>query len=215
MKKYINKLKLNIFAKEFNDVDKLLCYIVTNFKEKGEEIINQFIDDNVIDLKRYGAKVFKVCCTNSYIGLIRFILNNKVFSFQTEYDYAIGEAAYYGNLEVVKLLLADKRVNPAAAIKVASRKGNVEIVKLLLEDGRADTSVCYNYAIGIASQEGHVEVVKLLLEDGRVDPSACDNCAIREALAYGRADVVKLLLSDERVSDRCSFMKKIDKLISE
>ena len=193
MKKYINKLKLNIFAKEFNDVDKLLCYIVTNFKEKGEEIINQFIDDNVIDLKRYGAKVFKVCCTNSYIGLIRFILNNKGLSFQTEYDYAIGEAAYYGNLEVVKLLLADKRVNPAAAIKVASRKGNVEIIKLLLEDGRANPSSGNNYAIRKASENGHVEVVKLLLADKRVNPTAYSNYAIRVASQNGYVKIVKLL----------------------
>ena len=190
MKKYINKLKLNIFAKEFNDVDKLLCYIVTNFKEKGEEIINQFIDDNVIDLKRYGAKVFKVCCTNSYIGLIRFILNNKGLSFQTEYDYAIGEAAYYGNLEVVKLLLADKRVNPAAAIKVASRKGNVEIIKLLLEDGRANPSSGNNYAIRKASENGHVEVVKLLLADKRVNPTAYSNYAIRVASQNGYVKIV-------------------------
>ena len=168
--KDINKLNLSILAKVFlkndNDVDKLLCYIVKNFKENGEEIINQFIDDNVIDLEQYGNKVFYLSCVNSYIGLIRFMLNNNRLSSQAEYDYAI---------------------------KRASENGSVEVVKLLLEDCRTDPSSDDNYAIKRASGNGHVEVVKLLLADKRVDPSSDDNYAIRMALKNNHKKVTELL----------------------
>ncbi len=73
--------------------------------------------------------------------------------------------------EVVKILLADPRVNPSAedndAIKSASTNGHAEVVKLLLDDGRANPSANNNYAIIIASRYNHPEVVKLLLEDER------------------------------------------------
>ena len=50
-------------------------------------------------------------------------------------NYALRMAAYYGHVKIVKLLLADPRVNPAdngndALIGAASR-GNAEIVQIL------------------------------------------------------------------------------------
>jgi ankyrin repeat protein len=102
------------------------------------------------------------------------------------------------NVEVVKLLLQDARVNHSArdnyAIKLASDNGHVEIVKLLLQYGRADPSAQNNLAIKLASQNGHVLVVKLLLQDSRVDPSAQNNYAIRGASHFGHIEVVKLLI---------------------
>lgn len=139
--KDINKLNLSILAKVFlkndNDVDELLCYIVKNFKENGEEIINQFIDDNVIDLEQYGKKVFYVSCVNSYIGLIRFMLNDNRLSSQAEYDYAILIASANDRVEVVKLLLADKRINPDAnnnyAIRMALKNNQKKVIELLFK----------------------------------------------------------------------------------
>lgn len=166
--KDINKLKSSILAKEFNDVDEILCYIVTNFKENGEEIIKQFIDDKVIDLERYGNKVFKVCCTNNYIGTIKFMLNNSGFSSQAECDYAIKRATVNDHVLVVKLLLADRRVDPSAddnyAIRMASYWGYVEMVKLLLQDKRVDPSADNNYTIRMALKNNHKKVIELLFK---------------------------------------------------
>ena len=118
-------------------------------------------------------------------------------------NYAIKWASKNGHLEIVKLLLQDKRVDPSAnnnyAIKWASKNGHTEVVKLLLEDPRVDPSDYYNYAIRYASDNDHVEVVKLLLQDKRVDPSDMDNNAIRLASENGHTEVVKLLLQDKRV----------------
>ena len=65
-------------------------------------------------------------------------------------------AAEKGHTKIVKLLLADKRVNPAAdnnyAIRVAAlKKGHSDsAVKLLLKDDRVDPAEFSNYAICIA-----------------------------------------------------------------
>ena len=65
----------------------------------------------------------------------------------------------------------DKRLNGRveSAILLALRYRNVEAVRLLLNDPRVDPSADDNYAIRCASENGHVEVVKLLLNDPRVD----------------------------------------------
>jgi ankyrin repeat protein len=87
-------------------------------------------------------------------------------------NYAIRLAAQYGHLEIVKLLLKDKRVNPAAE---------------------------YNFAIRWASKHNHIEIVKLLLKDKRVNPAAENNRALFWAAENQNKDMVKLLLQDKRV----------------
>jgi ankyrin repeat protein len=104
---------------------------------------------------------------------------------------------------LLKMLLADKRIDPSAhnqqAIREASENGHAEMVKLLLADKRVNPSADDQYAIGQASANGYVDVVKLLLADQRVDPSADNQYAIGSASANGHAHVVKLLLADKRV----------------
>lgn len=53
------------------------------------------------------------------------------------------------------------------AIKVASEHNHIEVVKLLLKDKRVDPTADDNYAIRWASNNLNIEVVKLLLEDYR------------------------------------------------
>jgi len=65
-----------------------------------------------------------------------------------------------------KLVKEDKNV-----MEWASENNYFEIVKLLLADKRVDPSTNNNSAISYASKKGHTEIVKLLLNDKRVDPS--------------------------------------------
>jgi hypothetical protein len=51
---------------------------------------------------------------------------------------------------------------------MASEKGHTDVVKLLLADSRVDPTADDNYAIKKASEKGHTDVVKLLLADPRV-----------------------------------------------
>ena len=112
-------------------------------------------------------------------------------------------ACQTGRLSLVKLLLADPRVDPADyynhAIQLASQNGHTEVVKLLLADKRVNPAAGNNYAIQFASQNGHTEIVKLLLADNRVNPADDDNRAIRWASSNYHTEIVKLLLADPRV----------------
>jgi hypothetical protein len=112
-------------------------------------------------------------------------------------------ASENGHLEVVKLLLADPRVDPSdynnIAIQAASKNGQLEVVRLLLSHPRVNPSDYGNDAIKVAFLTGHLEVVRLLLSDRRMDPSVDDNLAIRWASKNGHLEFVKLLLSHPRV----------------
>lgn len=115
----------------------------------------------------------------------------------------ISEACSRGNVEEVKRLLANPQINPDNfAIKIASRKGHTEIVRLLLADGRVNPVAENNQAIRWACANGHLDVVKLLLADSRVNPADWRNGAIRVASYCDRLEVVKLLLADPRVNPK-------------
>jgi ankyrin repeat protein len=116
---------------------------------------------------------------------------------------AIQWVSSHGHIKVVRLLLSDKRVDPAVrnnyAIRWASDNGYLEVVRLLLNDKRVDPAAWDNWSIQWASSNGHLEVVRLLLSDNRVDPTDKNNLAILSASLNSHLDVVRLLLSDNRV----------------
>jgi len=85
------------------------------------------------------------------------------------------------------------------ALGLAAQYGHIDILKLLLKDKRVDPSGDNNWAIRFASENGKYESVKLLLKDKRVDPSACSNDAISYALKRKHLVIVDLLWSDKRV----------------
>jgi ankyrin repeat protein len=116
---------------------------------------------------------------------------------------AFYDACTEKNADVVRALLADPRVHPAArdneAIRWAADSGYAEAVRALLADPRVNPAADDNYAILRAALNGHAEVVRVLLADPRVNPAAQDNEAIRWAVFNDHAEVVRALLADPRV----------------
>jgi Ca2+-transporting ATPase len=80
---------------------------------------------------------------------------------------ALQWASAYGHLEIVKELMFDTTINPAAdenlALRWACANGHVEIVKQLLTDSRVDPLCCGNRPMKLASKYGHGEIVRVLL----------------------------------------------------
>ena len=117
-------------------------------------------------------------------------------------EFLLINASYNGNVERVRMLLADGRSDPlerdSEAIRYASEHGNAEVVRMLLEDRRADPAAVHNQAIQMASKNGHAEVVRMLLDDPRTNPAARDNEAIRIASRYGHIEIVRMFLADGR-----------------
>lgn len=142
-------------------------------------------------------------------------------------EYAIKNASYNGHLEIVEILLQDKRVEPSArknpieippyssyleifanrieaswdtAVLNALNCGHLEVVNKLLDDTRVDLED-RNHAVVVASETGYLEILNRLLQDERVDPSGerSNNLAIRRAATNGHLEVVNRLLEDDRV----------------
>jgi hypothetical protein len=113
------------------------------------------------------------------------------------------EAAYKGDSEAVRALLADPRVDPAVndnyVIRIASSRGHAGVVRALLAHPRVDPAADGNDAIRWASAEGHADAVRSLLADARVDPTSNNNAPILWASRWGHAGVVRALLADPRV----------------
>ena len=119
---------------------------------------------------------------------------------------AIELACRDGHLEIVRLLLADGRVNPAdqnnKAIELACNYGRLEIVRLLLADGRVNPADQNNKAIEEAFKHGYVEIVRLLLADQRVNPISCFQIAVRRGVHWIREHepLITLLEQDLRIA---------------
>ncbi len=71
--------------------------------------------------------------------------------------------------------------------------GHLEVVKLLLTYKGVDPRVDNNFSIVWASRSGHFEIVKFLLESGVVKPMNRYIDAINAAQIFGRWKVVELL----------------------
>ena len=181
---------------------------------------------------------FRVACEEDHMGIVELLLDDKLGhvdpsvynDYELQHSLIMNDvedvfrmllplmsevqsgllltAIDYGCVDVVKMLLEDGRVNPAAdynnAIRWASTNGHTEIVRLLLQDPRVDPADDNNVAIRYASEEGHTEIVRLLLawSNGtkRVDPSADNNYALRYAIKNNHTAIVQMLSQDPRTN---------------
>jgi ankyrin repeat protein len=168
-------------------------------------------DDEIVDVSYDNQRALRMACRcfpDDGVTRITQSLDLSTDDVEDQHTKTIASSTWWcareqRQVEVVKLLLADERVDPAArndwAIRHASRNGHSGIVKLLLADERVDPAADANYAIQIACKNGHVVVVDLLLADQRVDPAANIDYPIRCGSQNGHLEVVKKLLADKRV----------------
>ena len=115
---------------------------------------------------------------------------------------AVMRASLCGHSEILSLLLADGRCDPAASenapIRFATMGGHAEAAKLLLRISACDPSTQDSDALRFVCTKGHADMARLLLADGRCDPTAENSAALRLAAEYGHADIVAMLLRDGR-----------------
>jgi ankyrin repeat protein len=121
----------------------------------------------------------------------------------TPLEFAVNWVCLNNHPALLKLLLADQRVDPSfrkqEPLRLASMSGFAEIVKLLLTHKNVDPSVSSQTPLRFASERGHADVVRVLLADQRVDPTSSEHYSFLRACVHGHAKVVKLLLADKRV----------------
>jgi hypothetical protein len=119
--------------------------------------------------------------------------------------FIFSNAVYKNNINIVKLLLSDKRTVPSQednwAIQVASINGYHEIVEILLKDNRINPAAQNNYSIQASTQGGYDKITSLLLSDERIDPTVNNSHVIIDAYDKKYFRCVELLWNDQRVKD--------------
>jgi ankyrin repeat protein len=125
-------------------------------------------------------------------------------------------AAHNGHEDVVRLLLADERVNVNAkdghgrtTLSLAASDGHEAVVRLRLESDRVDVNeVCYGTPLSAAASNGHEAVVRLLLANDRVDVNEGywrGGTPLCLAASNGHEAVVRLLLESDRVNVNAGY----------
>jgi ankyrin repeat protein len=157
--------RFDISTQQANEAFCQACYenhldIARLLFDKPEFKIDPAVDDSYL--------LFFAAQTG-YVEMTRFLLSQPSIDPSANNNTAIEEACNNGgNLEIVHLLLADKRVNPAD-----------------------DACIAFDRAC----QGGNLDIVKLLLGDPRVEPSARNNAAIMLGFEYGQLDVINYILT--------------------
>lgn len=144
--------------------------------------------------------LFYTVVKDNRIDMIQIMLDAGLNPHDT---WAFYTACSHGHLEIVRLLLADPRIN----VSDEADWSELDVVKLLLADGRADPSYRDNSAVVSAASRGDMDILNLLLKHPRVDPSVRDNAAIRIAVKNRHFSAVCRLLRDDRVdpSEDCNY----------
>ena len=153
---------------------------------------------------RFRPTPFLAACQEGKVKVVKALLQRGVEPTPGGLLLACGDVAQNSCIEIVRLLLKDRRANPALSddfvFRAAARHRHTEIVRLLLQDDRVNPAANDDQAIGVAAQNGHTEIVRLLLQDDRVNPAANDDQAIGVAAKNGHTEIVRLLLQDGRAN---------------
>ena len=148
------------------------------------------------------------------VNRVRFIIDEDRSRLKmiTSFGTLLHEAANFGKLEIVKLLVemgidisrSENSISGGGAIHSAASYGKLEIVQFLLNhDAELETSESVKNPLFAAIHGGHLEIARLLIERGidtRVKYSG-ENMKNMDALAFaeewGRTDIVKLIKASQ------------------
>ena len=126
--------------------------------------------------------------------------------------YFLDWACFDGKIEVVKLLMdkTDVSSKDSYAFREAVKRGHIEIVKLLLTDKHVNPEANNNEAIIEAYKKGYIEIVKLLIplvDIAKIDVPEIQK--IKEEMEksddYEEAKILLGMLSEERAKDYILF----------
>ncbi len=172
-----------------------------HMKESDSPLLQRFISwDDKIDLSVF--EHVKYNPTVEYVlGWIVELHNERNERLTVSSGDTLPDYIQNGSTNAARLFLdAGVEIDYNNVFQSVLSHNYVEIVKLLLADPRIDPGYADNICIKEASQHGFVEIVKALLADPRVDPSANHNRALEYAMENEHHEIVILLLADPRVN---------------
>jgi ankyrin repeat protein len=151
------------------------------------------------------SEAFSKACAKGQVAMVRFLCdpNTGIVNPSANDNDAVIRASANGHSEVVKLLLEDERVDPAARDQEALCAACSISHDEYKSDDEAGDSDKNTGPDDCATQERHhkgaTEIVRLLLQDYRVDPGVNENMPLGQACREGHTEIVKLLLAHDGV----------------
>lgn len=127
---------------------------------------------------------------------LRYLMTRNDFDISFQSNAIFRYASQYGNIEVVRLLINNPKINPTArgnyAILKATKGGHLEVLKELIKC-KLPINVCQN-VVNVASQYGHIEILSMLLNDSRFTKG--NNCwkALITAVTNNNLTITQMLL---------------------
>ena len=162
------------------------------------------------DKDMYRVNVLAYTARKGHTDIVEYLFEQGLDPSKDDVYYALGDAAYYNQLEIVKMLIEggfdtlsyDYGAADRPLLK-AARHGYMEMAKYLLDKG-ADIDVQDykgNSTLSLAVWEGKLEMVKFLIsKDVNVDLRNEHNWnALMQAIHQGYYDIAELLI--EKGSD--------------
>jgi len=166
----------------------------------------------------FTEKVFSVACERGHLGLVKSLVNDKELALDLNKprDFnnqaPLFKACSTGNIEVIKILIEDERVNinePAhfgeTPFFIACQKNRLDIVKILASLASVDMNQP-NYAqetpFFTACLKGYLELAKFLASIEKIDvnkPSSKGVTPFWIACRNGSFEIVKHLAKEKRV----------------
>lgn len=133
--------------------------------------------------------------------LTQFLEQNKVKRCQDRWT-ALMFAAYYGNVDVVRLLVSrEKKIQSPhykhTALMLATKAGHLPCVELLIHDEGGMKDRNGETALMIAVSQGDVRIATVLAKYETGLTNAIHETALFKAITLGHTDIAKLLLSAE------------------
>jgi hypothetical protein len=92
-------------------------------------------------------------------------------------------------------------IDDSDCLRTASKEGYIEIVTLLLNDKRADPTSLNHYSVVFSAINGHLDILTLLLSDSRVNPSNYQNMPIIESYNFKQYESINILWQNNKVKD--------------
>ncbi|KAJ3276180.1 hypothetical protein HDV01_005628 [Terramyces sp. JEL0728] len=202
----VQDVKLLLNDRRVNPSDNNNSCILEACKNGYAEIVRLLVANHV-DPSCSDNLPLRVAVINNHDKVVRVLLEDLRVDPNTHSSQPLISACKQGNLEIVKLLLAngcDPSVNFNSGLFYASKYGYAQIVNELLQNPRVHPSDYKNVCLLSASQNGHSSVVQVLLKDGRVYPS---RKSIDYAKRNGHFHLSALLEQERNVRNCSSFLR--------
>jgi hypothetical protein len=91
------------------------------------------------------------------------------------------------------------------SIKYVSQNGYIDVLKILLKNKKINPAVDDNYPLVIASKFGHSQIIELLINDPRINPAFPNNNAINNAYHIRNNFIINIIWQDFRVKNTLKY----------